>query len=272
MALIDQRLLGNIIIDNVYVTGYNGLVVGTGKDPLSMKITLQEQLTSLLTNYIGNLSPDTKLPSERRLADKYELSRNTVRAALMELEITGKVRRIHGKGTFVNKMDPNSDLGSGYRFSKQMSLLGKKPQTKILSFERTEVDDRYFQNLDVDLGREIIKITRLHLADGLPMILERSFLPVDRFKLLTRKMITGKSLYRVFADEFDEKVKYADEYFLSGIVNNNDAKILELNEGDPCLNIRRKTYNQRNQIIEFSLSVARSDQFTYHVRHDINYE
>lgn len=235
-----------------------------------MKITLQEQLINLLTDYVQSLPADTKIPSERELAFKYDLSRNTVRAALLELEIAGMVRRIHGKGTFVNKFNLKSNLSDGSRFSKQMQSLGKEPQTKVLSFEHKELDDNFFKNLDVDLGRAVIKIQRLHYADGIPILLERSYLPRNRFESMNKKMIQGHSVYHVLAKNFNENVSYADEYFSAGLINNNDSKLLEVDEGTPCQNIQRKTYNQKNQVIECTLSVARSDQFSYHIRHEID--
>lgn len=272
LSLWYQHFRAYLMIEEVTVTGYNGLVVDTGKDPIRMKITLQEQLVNLLTNYIKDLPADTKLPSERQLSDKYQLSRNTVRAALLELEITGMVRRIHGKGTFVNEVNPKSDLSNGMRFSNLMQSVGKTPRTKILSFEFKEIDESFFKNLDVDLGRFVIKIQRLHIADDVPILLERSYLPYARFNKMTRKMIEGKSLYQVIAKKFDEKVSYADEYFSAGLVSSNDSKLLAVAEGTPCQNIQRKTYNQRNQLVELTLSVARSDQFAYHIRHNVDYE
>lgn len=235
-----------------------------------MKITLQEQLINLLTNYIQTLPANAKLPSERELAEKYELSRTTVRAALMELEVTGMIRRVHGKGTFVNRVDLNSDLNSSYSFNKQMISLGKKPQTKILSFERKEANAYFAKNLETEVGSQIIKLKRLRFADGIPVMLERTYLPAEHFSLMTESMLSNRSLYSVFAEEFNEQVYYADEYFLAGITSANDSKYLKIKEGTPCLNLRRQTYNPHNQIIEFTLSVAISDQFAYHIRHDIS--
>ncbi|APX71984.1 GntR family transcriptional regulator [Companilactobacillus allii] len=235
-----------------------------------MKITLQEQLINLLTNYIQSMPANAKLPSERKLSDKYELSRTTVRSALNELEVTGLIRRVHGKGTFVNRVDLNSDLNSSYSFNKQMMSIGKKPQTKILSFDRKEANSYFARKLDVEVGDQVIKIKRLRLADDVPVMLERTYLPANHFNLMTEDLLEDRSLYDVFDKEFNEPVYYADEYFLAGIISKRDSEYLDLAEGTPCLNLKRSTYNSHNQVIEFTLSVARSDQFAYHIRHDIS--
>lgn len=49
----------------------------------------------------GNLEPGEALPSEQKLADRYGVSRITVRRALEVLEDEGQVQRQHGRGTFV---------------------------------------------------------------------------------------------------------------------------------------------------------------------------
>ena len=38
-------------------------------------------------------------------------------------------------------------------------------------------------------------------------------------------------------------------------------------EGAPVLHLARQTYNMKNEIIEFTLSVARANQFHYQIRH-----
>lgn len=51
----------------------------------------------------GALGPGAKLPSEREIAERYRLSRNTVREALRELETVGLVYRRPGSGTYVSE-------------------------------------------------------------------------------------------------------------------------------------------------------------------------
>jgi GntR family transcriptional repressor for pyruvate dehydrogenase complex len=53
-----------------------------------------------LINY-KNLEPGDKLPSERMLADKFEVSRSNVRYAIQKLEFFGLLKSIPQSGTFV---------------------------------------------------------------------------------------------------------------------------------------------------------------------------
>lgn len=234
-----------------------------------MKVNLQDQLINQLTNYIQTLKTNDKLPSERQLAQEYQVSRNTVRLALLNLESTGLVRRIHGKGTFVNRMNLDSDLGDSYKFGQQMRLLGKTPSTEIIDFEKKEVNAFFAKNLHLEVGAKMFKVDRLRLADGEPMMFERSFLPCDIFQGLTKEMLINKSMYDVFQDDFGEKISYADEYFSAGVIGSCDSKIMRLSEGTPCLHLKRQTYDSKHRVIEFTLSVARSDEFAYHVRHHV---
>lgn len=51
----------------------------------------------------GRLKPGDALPTELALATSAEVSRNTVRHALAELERSGLIRRVRGSGTFVHE-------------------------------------------------------------------------------------------------------------------------------------------------------------------------
>ena len=231
--------------------------------------TLRERLMDQLTNYVQALPANARLLSERQLADKYQVSRNTVRLALLDLESTGLVRRIQGQGTFVNRINLQSDLSSSYKFGQQMRLLGKTPSTKILNFEEKDVNAYFAKNLNLEIGEKMFKVRRLRLADNEPMMLERSFLPVKLFPTLTKEILENNSMYDVFEQEFNEKVDYADEYFSADVISNCDCEFMKLKPGTPCLHLERKTYDDQKQIIEFTLSIARSDEFAYHVRHNL---
>jgi GntR family transcriptional repressor for pyruvate dehydrogenase complex len=51
----------------------------------------------------GVLAQGDKLPAERELAEQFNVSRNSVREALRELDLLGLVESRHGEGTFVRQ-------------------------------------------------------------------------------------------------------------------------------------------------------------------------
>lgn len=209
-----------------------------------------------------------RLPSERNLSVKYNVSRTTVRLALNELELMGYVKRIHGKGTFVSSIFiDKTDLNGTYSFTEQMKLLGKTPKTKILSFNIMRANQFVSEGLGLSQNSEAIKIKRLRIADNLPMMLERTYLPLNKFPGLNVKTLQQKPLYDIFVGKYNQKIKLADEIISAGTIKSSEARLLKIPENDPVLKLKRKTYNNKNEVIEYTLSIARSDEFNYHIRH-----
>ena len=65
--------------------------------------SIQKNIISKIKNLINfkNLEPGDKLPSERMLSEKFEVSRSTVRDAIQKLEFYGILKSIPQSGTFV---------------------------------------------------------------------------------------------------------------------------------------------------------------------------
>ena len=64
---------------------------------------IQNSIISKIRDLINykNLEPDDKLPSERMLSEKFEVSRSNVREAIQKLEFYGLLKSIPQSGTFV---------------------------------------------------------------------------------------------------------------------------------------------------------------------------
>ena len=223
------------------------MAVLTGKQPL------YSQLANTLREHIENdLEPDDLIPSERDLSERYGLSRTTVRLALKELERIGLIYRQHGRGTFV---------------ADQQRDLGRKPKTVILEFEVVEANKFLAQHMHLTLGDKVFRIKRLRLADNVPMMIENTFVPVSQFLSFTREKLEENSLYHIMETEYNVVIRYAEEEFKASIAKQSDAEQLDIPEGAPVLNLERTTYSDQNVIVEFTLSVARADQFHYKITH-----
>lgn len=236
---------------------------------VSRKQPLYDQLVDVLREKIETeLEPGDLLPSERELSERYGLSRTTVRLALAELESLGLIVRKHGKGTFVSDMKREAtDLAGTYSFSEQMRELGRTPRTELLEFATREATKSVADHLRIRLGEKVHLMRRLRIADDMPVMVERTYLPASEFVGLSASEVVGKSLYAVMEQDYHQKIRLAEEEMFASLARKDDAALLDIAEGAPVLQLSRHTYNDRNLVIEYTHSVARGDQFKYKVTH-----
>ncbi len=100
----------------------------------------------------------------------------------------------------------------------------------------------------------------------MPMMVERSYLPVRQFLSLRRPLLERKPLYDVIEQDFQQKIRVAEEEFYASIARPTDAHLLGIVRA-ACARLVRTTYNESNEVVEYTLSVARADQFKYKVYH-----
>jgi GntR family transcriptional regulator len=161
------------------------------------RLPLYYQLMDTILGQIenGEYKEHEKLPSERDLCDRFNISRTTVRQTMKELEKEGYIYRKHGKGSFVSSKMFNQSLVQFYSFTEETIKMGKIPASKVLSFERILSDNKIAKKLNVQFEEEVYKIVRLRLANDEPMLYEVTYLPVSRFENLSRKELESTPMY-----------------------------------------------------------------------------
>ena len=236
---------------------------------VSRKQPLYDQLVDALHDKIeSEYAPGDLLPSERALSERSGLSRTTVRLALGELESMGLVVRKHGKGTFVaDHAGEATNLMGTYSFTEQMRAAGRNPRTEILDFVLEEAPKQVAASMGIRVGDKVFQVKRLRLADDVPMMLERSYLPASEFVSLRREDLERKPLYDIIEKDYREQIRVAEEEFFASLARADEAEHLGIPEGSAVLRLRRTTHNTRNVVVEYTLSVARADQFRYKVEH-----
>lgn len=230
---------------------------------------LYEQLVDLLRERIENdMETGELLPSERKLAHHFGLSRTTVRFAMDRLEALGLITRIHGKGTFVAEHSlPATNLMGTYSFTDQMRGMGRTPETRILEFEIVDAPHYVARHLKLHEDDKVFRMRRLRLADNIPMMVERTYVPLREFLTLTREKLEQRSLYDLIENEYGQTIRNAEEEFSASIACSDEARLLGISEGSAVLRLVRTTYSIKNLAVEFTRSVARADQFKYKISH-----
>lgn len=229
------------------------------------KTPLYIQLMDLLIDKIENyMDENEKLDSEREICEQYKVSRTTVRQALNELEKNKFIYKVQGKGNFISSRRVEQKLIKFYSFTDEMKKLGKVPSSTIMGFEIIVVDKNISKKLKLENNDLAYKITRVRVADNIPMIYEVTYLPYERFKGIRREDLLENPMYEVFKSKFNTHIVSAEEKLEPILTDKLESIYLGIDEGQPSLKIERITYEYKIPI-EYTLSIARGDKFKYRV-------
>ncbi len=201
------------------------------------------------------------LPSERELAERFHVSRMTVRQALQKLRHENLIYHERGIGTFVNnrKIDVHTRNLNG--FSEEMLSLGLKPSSRVLAFRRELADDAVKHDLQLGAGAEVIYLERLRVADDEPMAFEKTYLPAYLFPKLEDFDLTVNSLYQVLVENYDLRMHHAEEVLEAAAATKRVAEQLDIRPGAPVLVVHRVVFTETSQPIESAHTIYRADRY-----------
>ncbi|TDD68173.1 GntR family transcriptional regulator [Jiangella aurantiaca] len=200
------------------------------------------------------------LPSERVLAERFGVARMTVRGAINDLEARGLVRRVSGRGTFVQR--PTLTHSEIFRsFSEDMRNRGMNPGSRSYRARTRPATRDIADRLGVEPGAPVHSIERIRTADGVPMALERTNLSGARFPNLLTVMNRDESLYDVLAKAFGVRLESAEQTVSIARLSPAEAKRLEVPEYDPAFLIERVSVDTMGNVVEFGRSLYRGDRY-----------
>lgn len=211
------------------------------------------------------LSPGTPLPPERTLSTRFNTSRTTVRQALQELVVEGRLRRVQGKGTFVArpKVAQVLQLTS---YTEDMRAHGLEPASRTLSVGYVEAEATLAERLDIEPGGRVLRIERLRLADGDPMAIETTHLSADRFPDLRRQLSRYSSLYAALGDAYQVRLAAAEETIETALATPREADLLDTDVGLPLLLLSRHSFDGGRKPVEWVRSLYRGDRYKFVAR------
>lgn len=217
--------------------------------------------TALLESIV-DARPGTPLAPERELAERFSTSRTTIRQALAELVIEGRLERTQGRGTFVAhpKVAQALQLTS---YTQDMQAAGRRPASRLLAVETIGADIDLAEKLAIEPGSDVVQVTRLRLADDSPMAVETSHLDGERFPKLEVYLRNGASLYATLSDVFDVHLAEAVETIETVLCPPRVAEILETETGAPMLLLCRHSRDSDGRPVEFVRSLYRGDRYKF---------
>jgi len=203
-----------------------------------------------------------KLPTEMELCTEYNVSRTTVRIALEQLALEGRIEKVQGRGTFVSKPKILQSLSSaGKGFSNQMLEQGYKPRIEILDLRVIPADGSLAKKLQLKENDPVNKLIRMRFANDEPLQYETSYVPWHFAPgLINDEEDCKSSLFKLLQTKYNIKIYKTVEAIEPILADKKVSEHLEIPKGTPIFALETLTYNNEEIPIEYSEAVFRGDR------------
>jgi GntR family transcriptional regulator len=209
------------------------------------QIPLYFQLARILQRFIRETSipAGNQFPSEETIGACFGVSRPTVNKAIQELLNQGWLRRVRGKGTFVEE-DPRVQLRM---LSDNMSPVEQFPpgavSYRLINRQILEASVDIAAGLAAEPGTPTLFLRRLRVLHDHPLCLCDSYLPASRFPGLGEAPFVRGSLYATLEEVYDCHLERSVRWVeASEVVEGEAAELLGIPLLSPILLLSGVTY------------------------------
>lgn len=229
------------------------------KQEASLYILVKNQIIEAIQS--GKYQVGDKLPTEMELCEEYNVSRTTVRIALQQLAIEGRINKVQGKGTFVTKPKIMQSLTSaGKRFESQLMEQGYKPKTEIIDLKVVPADFTLAQHLKIDENDPVNQLVRVRYANDEPLQYEISYIPWKIAPgLINDEEDCKSSLFQLLNNKYDVIIHKTVESIEPVLATEEASHYIGIPKGSPIFSLETITYNNELIPIEYSQALFRGD-------------
>lgn len=228
--------------------------------PEGPRLLKHQIVRSRLDTLLEGLEPGDAFPAERDLAERYGVARETLRQALRELLVAGRIER-RGRTTVVAKPKVTLPLAMG-SYTEASRAKGLETSRILVGWTEMDADDATAGELDIDRGAPILQLERVFTTDGYRVGLETTKLPADRYPGLREQFDYQTSLYAELRQRgivFDRTVDTIE----TTLPDAREAALLAVDTRTPMYLLNRISYDQNGIPIEQRRSLYRGDRMKF---------
>jgi GntR family transcriptional regulator len=226
------------------------------------RVSLVDQVRqSLLDDLLdGTLQQGAKLPNENELAERFAVSRATVREAVLGLLEAGYLARRHGSGTYVTSAPRSRHaLDTTVSYTAMIREAGHEPGETVISKLVRAPEARERELLALAEAEPVLELERVRLADGRPVIYSRDRIPAALLNGVPEEALES-SLY-VILESAGHAVRRASAELIPTLADGRLSELLEIERGVPLLHIDQVDYDARGRAVMLSLEWHVADAF-----------
>ena len=225
-------------------------------------VQLMEELETSIRN--GVYKPGDKIMTEAEMAKEYGVSLITVRKAVGSLMEKGLVVRKQGKGTFVTKPKYSRNMKKLQSFTEMCEQMGVKPGAQVLENRLIMAEKKVADRLGIEPGSNVVYISRLRLADGEPVQVEKSYFPL-KYAFLLEEDLNNGSMFECLKEKAGAKVASSEKMIELCRATAEEAALMDVKKGDYLLFVKSTAYDENGEPMYAGIQLINGDRFSLYV-------
>ena len=207
-----------------------------------------------------------RLPSERDLAETFQVSRMTLRQAITLLVEEGVLERRVGSGTFVASTRVQEKMRGTTSFTEIMKSQGKTPSSQLISYRRTLPSKQEVEKLGINKTENIIRMERVRYADKLPVVYEVASIPEKFIKNFNKEEITSHFFQTL--QEHGYKIGKSQQTIYARLAKEKIAHYLGITRGHAIFALTHVSYFEDGTAFEYVKSQYVGERFEFYLENN----
>ncbi|WP_327145782.1 GntR family transcriptional regulator [Nocardia sp. NBC_01327] len=228
-----------------------------------------QALRAKLEKLLDGMSAGDPFPAERELAERYDVSRETVRQALRAVLLQGRIER-RGRTTIVASPKVVQPLMIG-SYTEAALADGRSASRILVGWTHLVADEELAAKLHIEVGAPITQLERVLTTDGYRVGLETTKLPAQRYPGMFDNFDHTSSLYAAIMGRGIQFERTEDSIDTT-LPDAREAALLTVDARTPMFLLNRISYDQNEIPIEHRRSLYRGDRMTFTTTQQVHHD
>lgn len=230
-----------------------------------------------------------RLPSEMNLASELNVSRDTVRKALLRLQSENIIDIVPKSGSFVRSYSSKVVIGSANNpypnvipsyevkqygsYIRAMEAKGKETLVRFIEPSKIiQVGQELGEKMQTDETTEVLRRYRVHIVDRVPYRILDSYYLASLLGELLGKDEGYIPLFKWMYDNKNERPAKVFEKISVRMPDATESEILKISRTQPVVDMDRWVWTESNILFEYSRIIANASLHEYTYSYDIDVE
>jgi GntR family transcriptional regulator len=208
------------------------------------------------------MEADQPFPSESALLKEFRVSRVTVRRALADLESDGLIRRIKGKGAYVEAKAAKT-IPKLTGLVEDLMTWRRNARAKVLERVPVKATREVAAKLDLAPDEVVIRIKRVRYVDDAPLAYVIAHFPRRVGLLILDEDLDRAPIVTLLSRKHGIPILEAQQSIEASLADAELAALLDVHVGSPLLQIERVYRTRNGKPVNFARSFYRADRYQF---------